>query len=91
MHIAHRSLFLAISRLLWAFDFNVVDGEVPDPTALTDGLFVMPKKFKISIVPRDPKKADAVKCEWANTADILDESGQWKKVPEGVFASQNTL
>ncbi|KAK9421440.1 putative Cytochrome P450 [Seiridium unicorne] len=89
MHIADRSLFLAISRLLWAFDFRrAVDekGEeiIPDMAALTGGLFVQPKPFKADIRPRSTFKAECVRSEWAKMMELLDEELQWKTVPEGL-------
>ncbi|KAK9782620.1 putative Cytochrome P450 [Seiridium cardinale] len=89
MHIADRSLFLAISRLLWAFDFRrAVDekGEeiIPDMAALTGGLLVQPKPFKADIRPRSAFKAECVRNEWAKMVELLDEELQWKTVPEGL-------
>ncbi|KAF1968736.1 cytochrome P450 [Bimuria novae-zelandiae CBS 107.79] len=50
MHIGERSLFLSMSRLLWAFSFQKADDAdgkeiVPDADNLTEGLFVLPKAF----------------------------------------------
>lgn len=91
IHIADRSLFLAISRLLWAFDFNrAFDKEtkeeiIPDMSNLSDGLFVLPNPFKANIVPRDAGKAQRVKEEWAPMSELLDEEMQWKTVPEALI------
>ncbi|KAL1602337.1 hypothetical protein SLS60_005753 [Paraconiothyrium brasiliense] len=93
MHIAERSLFLAISRLLWAFDFSMQKDElendiVPDADALTDGVLVRPKEFPAVVTPRSEKKAEAVRAEWAKVEGKLDERGQWKRVPEGMFSKE---
>ncbi|KAI1081433.1 cytochrome P450 [Whalleya microplaca] len=91
MHIADRSLFLAISRLLWAFDFRkAVDeatGEeiVPDMGDLTEGLLIQPKPFKADIVPRSAFKAERVREEWSKMTELLDDEMQWKNVPEGLI------
>lgn len=90
MHIAERSLFLAISRLLWAFDFELAEDEngmaaVPDAAALTEGIFVLPKKFPARLVPRNARKSAMVRDEWAKVEEKLEMNGQWKKVPEGMF------
>lgn len=84
-------MYLAIARLLWAFDFRTAthphSGErlVPDMDDLKDGLFVQPQPFPVQITPRDDDKAQAIRGEWHQTSrDLLDETGQWKKVPEGV-------
>lgn len=49
-HIAERGLFIAISRLLWGFDFSRVkdaDGNlIPiDRDAVTDGFIVKPEPY----------------------------------------------
>ncbi|KAF2708823.1 cytochrome P450 [Pleomassaria siparia CBS 279.74] len=90
MHIAERSLFLAISRLLWAFDFDKAldkDGKeiVPDDEDLTEGLFVLPKPFKAKIVPRTAEKAELVLAEWEKMQDLLDDKLQWKEPPKGLI------
>jgi len=91
IHIADRSLFLAISRLLWAFDFNRAVDEVtkqeivPDMSDLSDGLFVLPNPFKANIIPRDANKTQRVREEWAPMSNLLDEESQWKTVPEALI------
>lgn len=90
IHIGERSLFLAISRLLWAFDFqqafDPATGHkipVPDPEHLQGGLFVMPRPFQTNIVPRDEGKARLIRDAWEDASGrFLDENLQWKEVPE---------
>ncbi|KAK8024078.1 cytochrome P450 [Apiospora rasikravindrae] len=90
MHIADRSLFLAISRTLWAFDFKrTVGGRtgkeiVPDTDDLVDGLFTYPTPFKCNIVPRSSYKDLLVRKEWEAATGLLDENLQWKTAPEGL-------
>ncbi|KAK8129580.1 hypothetical protein PG999_001960 [Apiospora kogelbergensis] len=90
MHIADRSLFLAMARLLWAFDFRrAIDettGEevVPDMADLTEGIFVMPQPFRARITPRSEGRARRVREEWDKVAKLLDHDMQWKTVPEGL-------
>ncbi|KAI1146431.1 cytochrome P450 [Nemania diffusa] len=90
MHIADRNLFLAMSRLLWAFDFRrPVDKStgkeiVPDMEDLTEGLLVCPNPFNADIRPRSEAKAQAVKAEWEKMTELLDDELQWKTVPEGL-------
>ncbi|KAI5854501.1 cytochrome P450 [Durotheca rogersii] len=91
MHIADRSVFLAISRLLWAFNFErVVDPEtreevIPDMNDMMDGLMALPNAFPAKIVPRSAAKAQCVRDEWADVSQLLDEEAQWKTVPEGLI------
>lgn len=90
MHIADRSLFLAISRTLWAFDLKrPVDGKtgkdiIPDVDNIKDGLFISPMPFGADIIPRSESRAAAVKQEWENVAELLDDDLQWKTVPQGL-------
>jgi hypothetical protein len=78
-----------MSRTLWAFDLKrAVDEKtgkeiVPDVDNMKDGLFVCPKPFKASLVPRSESKASQVKEEWGKAREFLDEHMQWKTVPEG--------
>ncbi|KAI1734976.1 cytochrome P450 [Xylaria scruposa] len=90
MHIADRNLFLAISRLLWAFDFErPIDPStgkeiVPDMENLTEGLLVCPGPFDAVIKPRSELKAEAIRVEWEKMTELLDDDLQWKTVPEGL-------
>ncbi|KAF2653084.1 cytochrome P450 [Lophiostoma macrostomum CBS 122681] len=88
MHIADRSLFLAISRMLWAFDFEAVQGETINPSNLTEGMFVKPDHFEARIAPRSHKRAEAVRSQWLSAKEQLEENGQWKCVPAGIFDHQ---
>ncbi|PHH69631.1 hypothetical protein CDD82_7630 [Ophiocordyceps australis] len=90
-HIAERSLYLAIARLLWAFDIaRARDPEtgheiVPDMDDLTLGMFAMPSPFPAKIRPRDEAKARVVQQEWKQACDeSLDKDMQWIKLPEGL-------
>ena len=88
-HVAERSLFLGIARLLWAFDIEkAVDTEGkpiwPDASELTEGGLVQPKSFPASIRPRSEEKADAVRREWEAMEGLLDGEGQWKALPKDV-------
>jgi cytochrome P450 len=80
MHIAERSLFLAIARLLWTFDFQIPkDQPKPDAGDLTEGMLVCPRPFAARIVPRDDRKVAGVKAEWSKMEELLDEDLQWKE------------
>lgn len=97
MHIADRSLFLAISRLLWAFDFqkavdeNTGEEIIPDKDDLLEGIMALPNPFPANIVPRSAEKAQIVRDEWAEVSKLLDEQGQWKTVPEGLIWKDEQL
>lgn len=91
MHIADRSLFLAISRLLWVFDFKRARHHgshseiVPDMGDLSDGIIMLPRPFPANIVPRTAEKAQAIRDEWDQVSRLLDNRGQWQNVPEGLI------
>ncbi|KAF4830407.1 Cytochrome P450 monooxygenase yanC [Colletotrichum tropicale] len=93
MHIADRSLFLSISRLLWAFNLDrAVDDTgaeiVPDADNLIDGFLVQPRPFPAKITPRSEVHAEIIRKEWEASQALLDESKQWKEIPRGmVFES----
>ena len=84
MHVADRSLFLTISRMLWAFDIKpALDtmGKpiIPDTEKLTQGLMYGPEPFPVMIVLRSKERADVVSREWEEAQMLLDPvSMQWK-------------
>ncbi|KAF2644245.1 cytochrome P450 [Massarina eburnea CBS 473.64] len=90
MHIADRSLFLAMSRTLWAFEFKRAIDEktgqeiIPDEDNVVDGLFMCPKPFPANIVPRSAAKVARVEEEVGEVMKLLDEYLQWKTVPDGL-------
>lgn len=92
-HIAERSLFLGISRLLWAFNFDkALDKNgvpiTPDAAELTEGALVQPKPFPARIEPRSQEKVEMIRREWKMMEELLDEKEQWKVPPEGLVRSQ---
>lgn len=97
MHIADRSLFMAISRMLWAFDFHrAIDQEtgqeiIPNAGDLTQGLFIYPKPFAANIVPRDANKVACIKEEWNKMLELLDEDMQWKEYGEALDATSHRV
>ncbi|KAF1965437.1 cytochrome P450 [Bimuria novae-zelandiae CBS 107.79] len=97
MHITDRSIFLAISRLLWAFNFHrAVDREtseviIPDINDMADGIMMLPKSFPADIRPRSASKAEYVKQEWSQMLKMLDEQRQWKEIPEGFIWKEEQL
>jgi cytochrome P450 len=90
IHVAERSLFLGISRMLWAFEFKpALDGNkqpiLPDAEKLTQGFVCMPEPFESRITPRSKESADMVEREWNEAVKLLDEKTyQWKEIPEGM-------
>jgi hypothetical protein len=91
MHIAERSLFLAISRLVWAYNLEKArdtNGQpiTPDIEDLVGGLTVTPADFKAVITPRSKEKANIIMKEWKHCEEVLldPQTKQWKEVPQGM-------
>ncbi|KAI0472821.1 cytochrome P450 [Xylariaceae sp. FL0804] len=94
MHIADRSMFLGISRLLWGFDINRAhrggggDEEeeevVPDAGDLIEGMLVQPRPFPAKITPRSARRAEVIRREWADCQSLLSDDFQWRETPAGM-------
>ncbi|KAM0552436.1 hypothetical protein ACHAPJ_007997 [Fusarium lateritium] len=85
IHVAERSLFLGISRILWAFNIEPTLDQndkpiLPDPDKLTQGFVCMPEEFPARIVPRSKDKEAKVIQYWKEAEEqVLDpETKQWK-------------
>ncbi|KAK4939634.1 hypothetical protein LTR10_020134 [Elasticomyces elasticus] len=93
IHIAERSLFLGISRLLWAFDLtkpldNNGDPITPDIDDLVGGITVQPRDYQAVITPRSQEKVQIIRAAARECQAMLDpNTQQWKKVPEGMAMS----
>ena len=96
MHVSEHSLFLGISRLLWAFSIlpalDAAPGReeaLPDAEALTQGFVAMPQPFRARIRTRSEKRARVVRGEWERVEEEeLDKrTRQWRRMPEGVGLS----
>ncbi|CZR65934.1 related to O-methylsterigmatocystin oxidoreductase [Phialocephala subalpina] len=83
IHVAERTLFIAISRLLWTFSITKdqdMDGNeiyIP-PDEVDQSLAACPPPFKCKIVPRDGKRTKIVVEEWAKATALLDGNGNYK-------------
>jgi Cytochrome P450 len=93
MHIAERSLFLGVARMLWAFDFSrptdPKTGEMkplPDVDDFIGSLTVQPAPFEVVITARSEKKAEMIRKTWRDCEErLLDgKTQQWRSVPEGM-------
>ncbi|KAF2703393.1 cytochrome P450 [Pleomassaria siparia CBS 279.74] len=89
MHIADRSLFLGIARLLWAFNLDKavgVDGEeiVPDPDDLVQGFLAQPHPFPAQITVRSEAHANFIRTERENCQSLLDGQKQWTELPKDI-------
>ncbi|KAJ5555308.1 hypothetical protein N7535_007747, partial [Penicillium sp. DV-2018c] len=88
IHVAERSLFLGMSRILWAFNIEPAKDAagrpiLPDADRLTQGFVCMPEEFPAKITPRSQDRADMVTREWRQAEmECLDpETRQWVQFP----------
>jgi cytochrome P450 len=72
MHLAENSLFITVAKILWAFkieppldaDGNLQKMDLSDE-AYEDGMNTLPKPFSVRFVPRNERRLDVLKKEWA--------------------------
>lgn len=91
-HLAERSLYLAISHWLWAFNIEKArdqfGNEIPIETKITKpGLARMFLPFEVKVTPCSEAKAELIRATWLKMKDeLLAADEQWKKTPEEVQA-----
>ncbi|KAF5350526.1 hypothetical protein D9756_008703 [Leucocoprinus leucothites] len=74
MHLGLNSLFITVSRILWAFDLKPAqEAAIPDPDAFTNHFNSKPMPFECQFVPRNEKVANLIEAEWDNIQGHLDE------------------
>jgi cytochrome P450 len=64
IHVAERSMFMNIARILWCFDIGkkVVDGETVEPESRTcPGWMTVPRPFQCSIRVRSDRHAEIMR------------------------------
>lgn len=86
IHVAERSLFLAMSRILWGFHIEpALDAAgkpiIPDPGRLTQGFICMPEEFPAKITPRSEARKQKIIQEYEEAvAACLDPvTKQWRE------------
>ncbi|EXJ70408.1 uncharacterized protein A1O5_06476 [Cladophialophora psammophila CBS 110553] len=90
VHIAERSLYLGMSRILWGFHLRKALDKAgnpitPDINDLVGGITVHPRQYPIDIVPKSPERTSIIRQAVKDAEELLHpETGQWKKVPEGM-------
>lgn len=72
MHLAENSLFITLAKILWAFKIEppvLPDGTLQKIDTSDDayelGSNTLPKHFKVRFVPRDAKREEVTRQEWA--------------------------
>ncbi|KAI0037071.1 cytochrome P450 [Vararia minispora EC-137] len=72
MHLARNSLFINISRILWAFDVLPVEGQsLPDVWAYTDGFNSWPQPFRVEFFCRKSSIRDCIEREHERAREAL--------------------
>lgn len=65
VHVAEKSLFIVISRIVWAFNINKkrdANGKVIEPTTrMMPGFLSVPEPFECEITCRSPERAELVR------------------------------
>ncbi|TPX18614.1 uncharacterized protein E0L32_002471 [Thyridium curvatum] len=82
LHVAERSMFITMARLLWSFNITrPTDSEgnfLPvDRDAITPGFIVSPVPFKCNFAPRDTKRAMMIQQSWQDCQHFLDKEGNY--------------
>lgn len=76
VHVAEKSLYLNIARVLWAFNISKKvgnDGKVVEPnTNMVPGWMTIPLPFECDITVRSAKKAVLIDEIWADAKKNLD-------------------
>ncbi|KAF7531274.1 hypothetical protein G7054_g9043 [Neopestalotiopsis clavispora] len=81
-HVAERTLFIAMSRLLWAYEFHPKKdrfGNIKpiDRDAMLPGMVVGPIPFECEIVPRSLAKAEMIRNMFKQGIENLDKIGNY--------------
>jgi hypothetical protein len=69
IHVAERSLYINISRVLWGFNISkkkAPDGSFLEPTqTMVRGFMSVPEPFECEITPRSERHASIIRHEFA--------------------------
>lgn len=76
IHLAERTQWRLIARILWAYDIKPEIDEKGnelevDTDAYDDGLLCCPKPFKVRFVPRSEKHVEVIKADFEAVEDYL--------------------
>ena len=82
VHVAEKSLFINIARLIWGFTIKkkVVNGEVIEPdTKMVPGWLSIPGPFECDIKVRSKKHEEIIRGEWAAAATTVSVDSATRK------------
>jgi hypothetical protein len=84
VHLAEKSLYLNISRVLWGFNLNKkvgTDGQVIEPNAnMVPGWMTIPLPFECEITVRGEAKKEIMERVWEEARRGLKADGD---IPDG--------
>jgi len=72
IHLAERALFVAIAKIVWAFDIhpgrdeegNVIEPDISHETGYEGGIIVTPRPFSCELRPRSEKRKATILHEF---------------------------
>jgi cytochrome P450 len=71
--LAANSLFIALSKILWAFDIEKIKGRTYDTFAYTEGFNIRPQKFECEIRVRSDKHKEVMDRELRDAEQVLEK------------------
>lgn len=74
IHLAERNLFIAIAKLLWAFQFEKIEGSSNDASAETgssQGFMHCVKDYNVEIRPRNEAKRATIMREYEEAMTVF--------------------
>jgi cytochrome P450 len=69
--LAANSLFIALAKILWAFDIVALKGVRYDTFAYTEGFNIRPQKFKCEIKARSEKHIEVLQRELKEAEEVM--------------------
>lgn len=70
--LAANSLFIALAKILWAFDIKPVTGVNYDKFAYTEGFNIRPQKFECAIAARSELHRQVMEGELTAAESVLE-------------------
>lgn len=70
IHLAERNLFIAISKLLWAFDFSKKEGN-NQAVESSIGFLQCVREYECQISVRSEKRAETIRLEFEEAGNIF--------------------
>ncbi|KIW79156.1 hypothetical protein Z517_05768 [Fonsecaea pedrosoi CBS 271.37] len=84
IHVAERSLYTAVARLLWSFNMKPAVDEkgnvVPiDRDGMTPGFMVTPVHYNMVFESRDEERVALIRRSWKQAKSFLEEDGSYNE------------